>query len=437
MAVGEKAKSFYLATLGCPKNEVDSEALQTDLLAAGLIPIDDPGSADLLLVNSCGFINDAKVEAIQTVLDLHRDRKAGSILVLCGCLPVRYNLSRSLNEVDIFLPWNRHHELVSKLQELGWPITKPIVSGRKSSIPKRVKPITAFSYLRISEGCDNRCAYCAIPDIKGPFTSRPIQEIIDEAEFLSDNGARELVLIGQDTTLYGRNGADKNSLTTLLERLSSETSCDWIRLMYAHPAHLNEKIISALATTDKVIKYIDLPLQHISEHLLKSMNRKVSRSQIESLITKLRDGMPGLVLRTTFIVGFPGETDNDFAELLDFCETTKFDNIGIFKYSPEEGTPAYKFKGRVNEAVIDERYLTLLDIQNMISSEKLKQRVGNQERVLLQEIDSNGIGYARGWFQAPEVDGQVLISNCRTKPGEFTTVKIEGSDAYDLFAAEL
>ncbi len=248
MAVGDKAKSFYLATLGCPKNEVDSEALQTDLLAAGLIPVDDPGSADLLLVNSCGFINDAKVEAIQTVLDLHQDRKAGSILVLCGCLPVRYNLSRSLNEVDIFLPWNRHHELVSKLQELGWPINKPKTPAFDRYHPKRVKPISAFSYLRISEGCDNRCAYCAIPNIKGPFTSRPLQEIISEAEFLANNGARELVLIGQDTTLYGRNGADKDSLANLLERLALETSCDWIRLMYAHPAHLDKNIISVMAS---------------------------------------------------------------------------------------------------------------------------------------------------------------------------------------------
>ncbi|HBZ01777.1 MAG TPA: 30S ribosomal protein S12 methylthiotransferase RimO [candidate division Zixibacteria bacterium] len=436
MATGEKSKTYFLATLGCPKNEVDSEALEVALLSAGLLRADDSRSADLILVNSCGFINDAKVETIQTVLDLHQDRKEGSVLVMCGCLPARYNLTRSLDEVDIFLPWNKHHELISKLRDLGWPVNRPATGGQSVPSIKRIKPASAFSYLRISEGCDNRCAYCAIPDIKGPFKSNSFQEIVDEAEYLCQNGVRELILIGQDTTLYGKNGPEETSLTALLKALSVDTSCDWIRLMYAHPAHLTDETISVMATTDKIVKYIDLPLQHINDRLLKRMNRKVTRKQVESLIAKLRERIPNLVLRTTFIVGFPGETDQDFAELLDFCETAKFDNVGIFKYSPEEGTPAYSFKGRVIEETIDERYLTLLDIQNMISYEILNRRLGNTEKVLLHEIDSKGVGYGRTWFQAPEVDGQVIVEGCKSQPGEFVDVLVERSDAYDLFAKE-
>jgi ribosomal protein S12 methylthiotransferase len=435
MKVGETAKTYYLATLGCPKNEVDSEALEMELLSAGLKRAANSGSADLILVNSCGFINDAKVETIQTVLDLHQERKAGSVLVLCGCLPARYNLTRALNEVDIFLPWNKHHELLSRLQDMGWQFGA--ISGKSALSPKRIKPASPSAYLRISEGCDNRCAYCAIPDIKGPFTSRPFQEIIDEAGYLCDHGVKELVIIGQDTTLYGHNGADDIGLPALLESLANETSCQWIRLMYAHPAHLNDNIISVMASTDNIVKYIDLPLQHINDRLLKKMNRKVDRKQIETLLGKLREQIPQLVLRTTFIVGFPDETDQEFTELLDFCEDVKFDNVGVFKYSPEEGTPAYSHSGRVAEEVIDERYLTLLDIQNMISNGKLVKRVGSREKALLHEVDSDGVGHARCWFQAPEVDGQVLIESCKSKPGDFVDITIARSDAYDLFAREL
>jgi ribosomal protein S12 methylthiotransferase len=421
-------KTYYLATLGCPKNEVDSEAIETDLMAAGLQPSADAGAADLLIVNSCGFIADAKIESINSILSLHQERKKDSILVLCGCLPARYNLGKSLDEVDIFLPWDKHSQLVPRLQEFGWSVKK---SAAKN---KRLMPSAGFGYLKISEGCDNRCAYCAIPDIKGPFKSRPANEIIDEAQFLCSNGVKELILIGQDTTHYGQDASEQGSLSSLINDLAAIDGCHWIRIMYAHPAHLDDETIKTIAQIPKVVKYLDLPLQHANSRLLELMRRKVDRTYIESLIKKLRVQIPGIVLRTTFIVGFPGETDGEFSELLDFCEATHFDNVGIFKYSPEEGTPAYSFEAHVDEKIIEERYLTILDMQNIISEGNLKKRINHQERVLIDRIEPNGTGYGHGWFQAPEVDGQIIINQCDTIPGQFMEVLIERSDAYDLFA---
>jgi len=422
--------TYYLSTLGCPKNEIDSEALEMNLQAAGIVKVEDSRQADLVIVNSCGFINDAKSESIHAVLDLNQDRRPGSVLVMCGCLPARYDLTRSLDEVDIFLPWNRHGELISRLREVGWQV------GNVAPERRRMPPRNPYGYLRISEGCDNRCSYCAIPDIKGPFESRPLQEIVDEAKYLCDNGVKELVIIGQDTALYGKKGDGEATLATLIEGLSQST-CDWIRIMYAHPAHLDGSAIDAMAGSAKVVKYIDLPLQHINDRVLRRMNRRVSRAQIEQLIDKLRSRMPGIALRTTFMVGFPGETDAEFEELLDFCEATEFDNVGIFRYSPEDGTPAYRFGGRVDEATIEERYLTLLDVQNMISARKLGRLIHSRERVLLDRIDSSGRGYARGWFQAPEVDGGVIIEDCGAQPGSFVDVIVERCEAYDLFARQV
>jgi ribosomal protein S12 methylthiotransferase len=423
----EYTRTYHLVTLGCAKNEIDSEALEMDMLATGLVKVEDSRLADLLIVSSCGFINEAKAESIHTVLDLHQDRKKGSVLVLCGCLPARYDLSRSLNEVDIFLPWKKHGELIPRLREIGWHIENIRSENR------RMPPNPSYGYLRVSEGCDNRCSYCAIPDIKGPFKSRPPAEIAAEAKYLCDGGVRELVIIGQDTSLYGRDGDEGTTLATLIEKLS-ELSCDWIRVMYAHPAHLDDSSIEAMAESAKVVKYIDLPLQHVSDRVLRSMNRKVTRQDIEKLIADLRGRMPGIALRTTFIVGFPGETDADFEELLDFCEAAKFENVGIFKYSREDGTPAYSFGGQVDEGVIDERYLTLMDVQNKISGEKLNRLVNTRERVLLDRVEPDGRGYARGWFQAPEVDGAVIIDDCEAQPGSFIDVVVERCEAYDLYA---
>jgi ribosomal protein S12 methylthiotransferase len=440
-------KTYYRAPLGCPKNEIDSEAIETDLAAAGMTAVDDSGSADVIIVNSCGFINDARIESIHTVLDLNQERRNDSILVLCGCLPARYDLDRNLGEVDIFLPWSRHGEILERIREFGGPSKFPArndfphLDSRPITL-RRMPPKSPYGYLRISEGCDNRCAYCAIPDIKGPFVSRSEDEILMEAEFLCSNGVKEIVLVGQDTTRYGKNlqpsggGPRPTSLASLLTNLN-RLSCDWIRIMYAHPAHLTDSIIDAIAESEKVVKYVDLPLQHINDRMFERMNRRVSRGRVEELIGRLRDRIPGIVLRTTFIVGFPGETDEEFAELLDFCEETRFDNFGVFKYSPEEGTPAYCLRGRVGEQVAEERYLTLLDLQNMISAEKQQARIGSRERVLLDGIDPDEKGHARGWFQAPEVDGQVIIESCTAEPGRFVDVVIERCDAYDLYANQL
>ena len=431
MQSDKSMKTYYLATLGCPKNEVDSETIESDLLSAGMSPCNDASEADLVILNSCGFIADAKIESINSILSLHQERKRDSILVLCGCLPARYNLTKSLNEVDIFLPWDKHDQLIPRLQEIGLKVNK------STDTVKRLIPTAGFAYLKISEGCDNRCAYCAIPDIKGLFRSYPASKLIDEAQFLCDNGARELIIIGQDTTLYGHDAFGGESLPALINNLAEIDECQWIRLMYTHPAHLDDETIASIAENPKVVKYIDLPLQHINSRLLKLMRRKVDRADIESLINKLRDRISGIVLRTTFIVGFPGETDDEFSELLDYCEMTQFDNIGIFKYSPEEGTPAYDLAGHLDDEIIEERYLTLLDIQNIVSESKLKRHINQQERILVEKVELDGTGYGRAWFQAPEVDGQTIINKCDAKPGQFVDAIIERSDAYDLFARQL
>jgi len=424
-------KKYLLTTLGCAKNEVDSEALETGLINAGLLKTDRIDSADLLLINSCGFINDAKLESIDTALELHRSRKKGSILVMCGCLPARYNMEGTFGEVDLFLPSDAHDRLVPYLSDIGW------TQNTGAGIIKRVKPEKPYGYLKISEGCDNRCSYCAIPDIKGSLSSRTIDEIVSEAEYLCENSVKELVLIAQDTTLYGTDRNNSNRLPQLIDRLAGIDGLEWLRIMYAHPAHLTDEIIKVLAGQDKVLKYIDLPLQHVSDGVLRRMNRRIDGRGIYRLIGKLRRIIPGLVLRTTFIVGFPGETEADFKELLDFCEELEFDNIGIFRYSPEEGTPAYKLNGRVRRNLVEERYLTLLSLQNKISEAKLGERVGEVHRVLIQDTDSDGVRIGRTWHQAPEVDGVTYVENCRAKPGEMVEVTVTKADAYDLNSVPL
>jgi len=422
-------KSYFLVTLGCAKNQIDSEAIEVDLIAAGLTKASDVEQADLVLLNSCGFIRDAKIETIDMAFELHGRRKKGSILVMCGCLPARYNLSQTLGEVDIFLPSNEHDSLISKLREAGW------IYERKEQSVKRVNPQTPFGYIRISDGCDNYCSYCAIPYIKGPYASRSSDDIFREAAYLCENGVRELVLVGQDTTLYGTDYSEQSTLADLFDRLVSIDTCDWIRLMYAHPAHLDDSTIDSFARHKKLVKYIDLPLQHINDRVLGLMNRKTNRKRTEELIEKLRTEIPGLSLRTTFIVGFPGETDEEFGELLDFCEASRFDHVGIFKYSVEDGTVAARLPGKLEDEVIEERFLTLLDLQNKISGELLSARVGSREKVIIQELE-NGTGFGRAWFQAPEVDGQVVIENCSASSGEMVDVVIERSDAYDLFGVQ-
>lgn len=428
-AVGEK-KKFYLLTLGCSKNQIDSESLEIRLTGAGLERTDYVEDADLVLLNSCGFINDAKVETIDAAFELHGRRRQDSLMVMCGCLPARYDLKESLSEIDLFVPSGEHDRLISKLKHAGWPLTE---SGIGIS---RVKPSEPFGYLKITEGCDNRCSYCAIPDIKGPFSSRPPEQIIREAEYLCARGVKELVLIGQDTADYGRDLGWSRLLPKLLNLLNDVDGCAWIRLMYAHPAHLNDEIIDALSSEKKVVKYIDLPLQHINSRVLKSMNRKIDRAGVETLIDRLRGKMPRIAIRTTFMVGFPGETDEEFRELLDFCEQIRFDHLGIFKYSLEDGTPAERLPNRVRPGEIEERYLTLLDLQNNISAELLENRLGMSEPVLLQKVNQDGRGVGRARFQAPEVDGEVIIEKCRGREGDFVEVVFTRSEAYDLYGIQ-
>ena len=425
----DKIRKYYLSTLGCAKNEVDSEALEVDLVSAGLVATDRIDLADLLLVNSCGFIVDAKVEAIETALALHNARKKESILVMCGCLPARYDLREAFGEVDLFLPSDKHAQLVPYLKKIGW------ADDSLDGTIKRVRPGKPYGYLKISEGCDNRCSYCAIPAIKGPYISRPVEQIVSEAEFLCENSVKELVLIGQDTTLYGKDLGLKDGLLELTDRLVGIRKVEWLRIMYAHPAHFPDSLTDALRSNGKIVNYIDLPLQHINDRILTRMNRKIDRCGVVSLIDRLRCAIPDLVLRTTFMVGFPGESDREFEELLDFCEEVQFDNLGIFRYSPEEGTPSAGFKDRVDAPVIEERYLTLLDLQNKISKAKLENRIGQIERILIQGDEQRNGAVGRAWFQAPEVDGVTYVENCKASPGDMMPVRITGAESYDLFAS--
>lgn len=425
-----KKDKIGIITLGCSKNTVDSERLINQLKLNKFEIAGNPEKSDTLIINTCGFIEAAKEESINTILSAVELKKAGKLkkIIVTGCLSQRYKeeLMKEIPEVDSYFGTEDYEGVI---KNLGGHLKYELLGEREISTPKH------YAYLKISEGCDNPCSFCAIPIIRGGHKSKSIESLVEEAGFLADKGVRELVIIGQDTTDYGKDIYGKRNLAELLNRLSEIEGIEWIRLLYAYPSHFPEDLFDVLANNPKVCRYIDMPLQHISDNVLKSMRRGITSRRTRKLIETLKERVPGITLRTTFIVGYPNETEADFEELCDFVKETGFDRIGAFTYSVEESTHSFKLGDKFTREEKEERLAQLMEIQNGISFKKNKLLIGRELRVIIDRLEE-GAYFARSEKDAPEVDGDIIIpkGTKKIKTGEFYNVRITGSSDYDLTA---
>jgi ribosomal protein S12 methylthiotransferase len=437
-AMGAKV---FLQSLGCPKNLMDSEMMLGLIARDGGEVVLDPEAADVLVVNTCGFIGDAKKESIDAILDLARLKQSDPAkrLLVAGCLAQRYGaeLQAALPEVDAFLGTGDFIRLPEILAN-GVRCDACAYGGPAHLLPDptipRVRTGHFFSaYLKVSEGCDHRCSFCIIPKIRGRHESRSIESVVAEAQALAADGVVELNLIAQDLTAYGRDRRDGSSLSQLLRALARIDGLRWIRLLYTYPQFVSDDLLKTIADEEKVCRYIDMPLQHISDHMLRRMRRERDGASIRRLLDRIRRRIPGVAIRTAFIVGFPGETDADFHELLGFVREAHFERVGVFRYSKEEGTAAASFSDQIPEAVKRRRRALLMRAQAAISAAANRRLIGSQQRVLVCGEDQRGQLYGRLATQAPEIDGVVYLQG-DLNPGEIARVRIVGADTYDLRA---
>ena len=416
-------------SLGCAKNQVDTEQMLAYLRAAGHEFVSDPSEADVLIVNTCGFIEPAKQESINTILEMAEHKKRGrcSLLVATGCLVQRYmdELREAMPEVDIFLGVRDYAKLPSLLSGSLSPVCAPY-AGRVLTTP----PYSA--YLRIGDGCSNRCTYCAIPLIRGPLRSVPMEQLTEEAETLAEGGVTELNVIAQDTSGYGLDLYGKPMLLPLLDRLSRISGLRWIRVLYTYPDTVTDELLDAFASSDKILNYLDIPLQHINDRILKTMNRRGNRAHIESVLEHLAPYRSAFTLRTTMMVGFPGETDAQFAELMEFLRDYPFDRVGAFAFSPEENTPAASMAGQVPEDVKEARLDALMTQQRGISARLNRARIGQTVEVLIEGTDETGL-FGRSFAEAPDVDGVIRLPYRHgVKAGQYIPVRLLEADDYDM-----
>lgn len=428
-----------LISLGCPKNLLDSECALGEIVRAGHELAAGETGADVIVVNTCGFIESAREESVEAILDAIEQKTLGrcKAVIVIGCLSQRYgrDLAEAEPEIDAVLGIEHSGKLAATIESVlaskkiidrcGLPSEWVEPGARVRSTP----PWTA--YIKISDGCDNRCAYCAIPDIRGPYRGRLEGLIIDEAKRLADAGVRELILIGQDLTQYGSDMGGSGCLPDLLGKLNEIEPLHWIRLMYCYPTKVTPELIGAIASLDKVVKYLDLPLQHADDDILRAMNRRGTSADYERLIDALRAACPEIALRSSLIVGFPGETDAAFDRLLAFVERICFDRLGVFAYSREEGTPAASMKNRVPKKIAHARYDRLMRAQQRVSLEKNKAFIGKTLEVLIEGETDDG-AFGRSYRDAPEIDGVVYMPEVEAAPGQFVQVKIEEAREYDL-----
>ncbi|MHC1774222.1 MAG: 30S ribosomal protein S12 methylthiotransferase RimO [Lentimicrobium sp.] len=427
-----KNKTVNVITLGCSKNLVDSEVMLRQLQAAGLNTLHDSNAdANVVIINTCGFINDAKEESVNTIIQWVKARKENRIekLFVMGCLSQRYRdeLSREIPEVDGFFGVN---DLNAILTSLNAPFRKDLLSERLITTPPH------FAYFKISEGCDRKCSFCAIPGIRGKNISKPIEELVVEARFLAKSGVKELILIAQDLTWYGVDLYGKKQLHVLLDELAKVEGIEWIRLHYAYPAGFPVKVLDAINNHPKICRYIDIPLQHINSRILKSMGRGLNAEGTRKLVDTIRQRVPGIAIRTSFIVGYPGETAAEFNELKQFVKDCGFERMGVFTYSHEENTPAAQLKDDVRPAVKARRAEELMLIQQDISMDRNIRLIGSQMHVMIDR-EENGSWIGRTEFDSPEVDNEVIISEFsgRPSPGQLIEVTITGAEMYDLKAS--
>jgi ribosomal protein S12 methylthiotransferase len=433
-------ETVCLVSLGCPKNLVDSEVILGLLSREGHSLTTDPSMAEVIIVNTCSFIRDASQEAIETILKLVPYKKEGRcrLLIVSGCLPQRYGkaLEKELPEVDLFVGTGTFPQIPKLISQGG--AKKSYLTGQtflyNEKTPRILSTLPFIAYLKIAEGCSRTCTFCTVPKIRGPYRSRRIPSILKEAERLADQGVRELILIAQDTTVYGEDLRDGSNLEKLLKALMRIDGFRWIRILYAYPrlSHFTESLLELMAKEEKICPYLDLPIQHIDDEILRRMGRRSKGQEIRNLIKKLRTSVQGIALRTSLIVGFPGESEKQFKTLLRFVEEAQFDHLGAFKYSPEEGTSAFRLTNPVPEDVKEERFRILMETQKKISLKKYRRRVGQTEEVLVEGSDGEkAVSLGRIKTQAPEIDGCVFLKG-KAHPGDFVEAKITQALPYDL-----
>ena len=430
-------------SLGCSKNLVDTE------IAIGIFQkkkyniVNDEKQADIIVINTCGFIESAKEEAINTILEMAEyKKKRCKALIVMGCLVERYKdeLEKAIPEVDLFIKFSEYDNICEKLEELldgeGYSI-KQDYNRLQNYIERVITTGSKTAYLRIAEGCSNRCTYCAIPYIRGPLKSRYMEDIILEARHLARQGYKELIVIAQDTTKYGVDLYGKPRFAELMQKLSEVDGIKWIRFLYSYPETITDELIKIVKENDKICKYFDIPLQHISDSVLKRMNRKSNEEGIKQLIKKIREEIPNVILRTSLIVGFPGETNEDFEKLYDFVKETKFDKLGVFMYSKEDGTPAEKLPNQIHGNTKKSRYNKIMSLQQEISKQNLEKRIGKEYEVLIEnKTFDNKYFIGRTNMDVPEMDGVVYLKNTSNKDliNKFVKCKIISVKDYDLIA---
>ena len=420
-------KTLNLISLGCAKNLVDSEILLGGLDKTNVTITKDPEKADTIVVNTCGFLDRAREESVDTILQAAEMKKTGSLkeLVVMGCLSERYpeELKKEIPEVDRIFGSNDHQQIVSFLTGKEFAKDDPLFF-RSLMTPNH------YAYIKIAEGCDNGCSFCSIPIMRGLQKSRTISSIMGEAERLAENGTKELLVIAQDSTSYGWDLEKKVYLSDLLKELNTINGIEWIRVHYAHPAHLSQRIIDAIANCDKVCNYLDMPIQHASDDMLKAMRRGLGQDGIKNRISRLREAVPNIALRTTLIVGHPGETEDDYYTLKDFVEEIRFDRLGIFTYSEEEGTLAADLKDDIPRKVKDNRKNEILEIQHEISLEKNESFIGKTLKVIVDESEGE-VSVGRSEYDSPEIDNIIHIKNT-AEVGTFNDVEILEANEYEL-----
>ena len=446
MQKNKKKITVGFISLGCPKNSVDSERMLAEIAEAGLLITAEPDTADVVVINTCGFIAPAKAESLQAIRNTVEHKIRGDVkkVIVAGCLPERdgEKLFRQVDGIDTIVGLGQRDN-IARIIKTTLSRRQPAAYLNHSAntiLDDRTRLLITpghWAYLRISEGCNHRCSFCTIPAIRGRFRSKTPELVLSEADELVSAGAVELNIIAQDSTSYGRDLKIKNSLAALISELEKINALSWIRLMYLYPAEIDEKLIETIADSEKIVHYMDIPIQHVNNKILRAMRRPDSKDQLKRLIEKLRDVMHDTVLRTTVIVGFPGETDRQFIELLDFIKWAEFDAMGSFKYYAESGTPAAQMTGQVADKVKQQRLDELMLTQQKIAFKKNKNRIGTQLICLVDDVNSENEGRGRFYGQAPEIDSICIIKKCSARPGDFINAKVIDTKDYDLIVEQI
>lgn len=439
-------KNVFISTLGCSKNLVDSEVMLNILVSNGLKKVNSIDDADIAVINTCGFIESAKEESINEILEIAQYKTIGKLkyLIVTGCLSQRYseNLKKDLPEVDAFLGTTSFEHIYQVIQGLEIGQDKSLIldinSDLKSDSKRSLLTQSYTAFLKIAEGCDNLCTYCIIPKLRGKYRSRKLEDIIEEAKLLADNGVKEIIIIAQDTTKYGLDIYENKTLPKLLIELNKIDKLKWIRFLYSYPEDIDMDLIIAVKESSKVCAYFDMPIQHSSNSVLKRMNRKTTGEDIENTINQIRTNIPDAVIRTTLITGFPQESEEEFDNLYEFVKRIKFDRLGVFAYSQEEDTPAASMTGQIKEEVKQERKNKIMEIQQAISLGKNQLQIGNIVEVLIEKEIEPNLYEARSYRDVPEIDGIIYVKTLSTKnEGEFVNIKITDAMEYDLLGDEI